>query len=60
MKFESDVEIHHLETAQPLQFTKIEVVANGPLRAAVKTQVRYGKSIINVTVSTTPPVPDQK
>jgi alpha-mannosidase len=60
MKFNSDVEIHHLETAQALQFTNTEVVADGPLRAAVKTQVRYGKSVINVMVSTAPDIADQR
>jgi hypothetical protein len=47
----SDVEIHHLETAHQLEFSRITLVANGPIRAAVKAQVKYGKSTINVTVS---------
>ncbi|KII92975.1 glycoside hydrolase family 38 protein [Plicaturopsis crispa FD-325 SS-3] len=46
-----DVEIHHLETATPLEFTNISVVAEGPLRASVQTQVKLGKSTINVTIS---------
>ncbi|KAF5391900.1 hypothetical protein D9757_001700 [Collybiopsis confluens] len=43
-----DVEIHHLETQTPLQFTNIAVVAHGPLRASVKALVKYGNSTINV------------
>ncbi|KIK63743.1 glycoside hydrolase family 38 protein [Collybiopsis luxurians FD-317 M1] len=46
-----DVEIHHLETPTPLRFTNVSVVAHGPLRASVQAQVKYGKSIINVTIS---------
>jgi len=45
-----DVEVHHLETPTPLQFTGARVIAEGPLRAAVQTQVMYGKSTIDVTV----------
>jgi alpha-mannosidase len=46
-----DVEIHHLETAQPLDFSNITVNAQGPLRASVEAEVKYGKSTIRVTVS---------
>ncbi|KAK1215310.1 Glycoside hydrolase, 38 vacuolar alpha mannosidase, partial [Marasmius sp. AFHP31] len=35
-----DVEIHHLETAKELKFEEITVVAHGPLRAAVKAQLK--------------------
>lgn len=45
-----DVEIHHLETAHQLEFSNIEVVAEGPLRASVKSVIKYGKSTINVIV----------
>jgi hypothetical protein len=45
------VEVHHLETAQPLEFADIKVVSAGPVRAAVKARVRYGKSVVDVTVS---------
>jgi len=51
--YSSDVEIHHLETAQQLEFTDITVVSQGPLRAAVKAQIRYGQSLISVTVKST-------
>lgn len=46
----TDVEIHHLETAQPLEFSNVSVVSQGPLRAAVRAEVRYGQSAISVTV----------
>ncbi|KAJ6452582.1 hypothetical protein C8R45DRAFT_1083309 [Mycena sanguinolenta] len=46
-----DVEIHHLEKATPLEFTKVSVVAQGPLRASVEVEVVYGQSRINVTIS---------
>lgn len=46
-----DVEIHHLETPHQLEFTNISVVAQGPLRAALKAVVKYGKSMIEVIVS---------
>ncbi|KAF8147680.1 glycoside hydrolase family 38 protein [Crassisporium funariophilum] len=46
-----DVEIHHLETAQPLEFSNVSVVSQGPLRAAVRAQVRYGQSTISITIS---------
>ncbi|KAG1744557.1 glycoside hydrolase family 38 protein [Suillus paluster] len=41
---------HHLETSTPLSFSQVRVIAEGPLRAAVQTQVKYGKSTIDVTV----------
>jgi hypothetical protein len=47
----TDVEIHHLEKAQPLRFSNVKVVASGPLRAAVETEAKYGSSTIKVTVS---------
>lgn len=45
-----DVEIHHLETAEPLEFSNVSVVSQGPLRAAVRAEVKYGQSNISVTV----------
>ena len=45
-----DVEIHHLETAHPLEFSDVTVVSQGPLRAAVRAEVKYGQSTISVTV----------
>lgn len=45
-----DVEIHHLETATPLAFSKVSVLEYGPLRGTVKAQVQYGKSSIDVAV----------
>lgn len=46
----TDVEIHHLETAQPLEFSNVSVVSHGPLRAAVRAEVKYGQSTISLTV----------
>jgi len=46
-----DVEVHHLEKPTPLKFSGFRVVAEGPLRAAVQTQVKYGQSNIAVTIS---------
>ncbi|TFK68127.1 glycoside hydrolase family 38 protein [Pluteus cervinus] len=46
-----DVEIHHLETARPLSFTNISVVAQGPLRASVQADLVYDKSTISVLIS---------
>jgi len=49
-EFWTDVDIHHLETAQPLEFARISVVSQGPLRAAVRAEMNYGQSTISVTV----------
>lgn len=46
-----DVEIHHLETAKELKFSDVSITAQGPLRASVTAQVKYGNSTIKVTVS---------
>ncbi|KAL4246947.1 glycosyl hydrolase 38 family protein [Abortiporus biennis] len=46
-----DVEIHHLETPQPLEFSHISVAAEGPLRAAIKAETTYGNSKISLTIS---------
>lgn len=47
----ADVEVHHLETARPLVFSNVSVVSQGPLRAAVRAEIKYDKSTIAVTVS---------
>ncbi|KAJ7639802.1 glycoside hydrolase family 38 protein [Mycena polygramma] len=46
-----DVEIHHLEKATELEFASVSVVAQGPLRASVRAEVKYGESLISVTIS---------
>ena len=46
----ADVEIYHLETPQPLEFSNVSITAQGPLRASITAEVKYGKSTINVTV----------
>ena len=50
-----DVEIHHLEKAQQLKFENIKVIASGLVLAVVVTEVKYGKSAINVMVGTSLP-----
>ena len=45
-----DVEIHHLETAELIKFENISVVAEGPLRASLKAETKYGDSKISVVV----------
>jgi len=46
----TEVAIEHLQTAQPLEFADISIVSQGPLRAAVRAEVKYGQSTISVTV----------
>ncbi|KAF8259316.1 glycosyl hydrolases family 38 N-terminal domain-containing protein [Lactarius quietus] len=46
-----DVEIHHLEKGERLKFSNAKVVASGPLRASVVTDVEYGKSKITTTIT---------
>jgi alpha-mannosidase len=50
-KTSPDVEIHHLETWKPLEFSNIHIVAEGPLRASVASKIKYGQSSIDVLVS---------
>ncbi|KIY67661.1 glycoside hydrolase family 38 protein [Cylindrobasidium torrendii FP15055 ss-10] len=45
-----DVEIHHLEMAHPIEFTNMTVVSHGPLRSAVKADIKYGQSTISITI----------
>ena len=47
----TDVEIHHLEKFNRLEFSNVKIVAKGPLRAAVSATVKFGKSKADVTVS---------
>ncbi len=48
--FVVDVEIHHLEKFQKLKFESISVAAEGPLRASLKANIKYGQSTIDVLV----------
>jgi hypothetical protein len=50
----SDVEIHHLEKRTELEFGKISIVSEGPLRGTVSTEIKYGQSTIRVEVSVYP------
>ncbi|KAI0776540.1 glycosyl hydrolases family 38 N-terminal domain-containing protein [Trametes elegans] len=47
-----DVEVHHLEKYKKLRFANVSVAAEGPLRASLKAEVKYGQSTIDVLVST--------
>ncbi|CAE6482312.1 unnamed protein product [Rhizoctonia solani] len=46
-----DVEIHHLEKFTELEFTDITILENGPVRASVEAQVKYGQTTITTTIS---------
>jgi len=46
----SDVEIYHLETRETLLFSNITITENGPMRAALRAEVKIGKSTIVTTV----------
>ncbi|QRV99556.1 glycoside hydrolase family 38 protein [Ceratobasidium sp. AG-Ba] len=46
-----DVEIHHLEKYTQLEFTDVEIIENGPVRASVEANVKYGQSTIKTTIS---------
>ncbi|KAG8932448.1 Glycoside hydrolase, 38 vacuolar alpha mannosidase [Tulasnella sp. 418] len=46
-----DVEVDHLETSKPLQFSNLRIAENGPVRASLAADVIYGQSTINVTIS---------
>ena len=46
----TEIDYNHLETAQPLEFSNVSVVSQGPLRASVRAEVKYGQSTISVTV----------
>ena len=47
-----DVEIHHLEKFKKLHFENITIAAEGPLRASLKSEVKYDQSTISVMVRT--------
>ncbi|ELU38560.1 glycoside hydrolase family 38 protein [Rhizoctonia solani AG-1 IA] len=46
-----DVEIHHLEKFTQLEFNDVRILENGPVRASVEAQVKYGQSLITTTVN---------
>ena len=47
----SDVEISHLESVNQLKCSNITIATSGPLHASVHAEVKYGKSMIGVTVN---------
>ncbi|KAG8691622.1 Glycoside hydrolase, 38 vacuolar alpha mannosidase [Ceratobasidium sp. 423] len=46
-----DVEIHHLEKFTELEFADIRILENGPARASLEAQVKYGQTTIWTTIS---------
>ncbi|KAI0640866.1 glycosyl hydrolases family 38 N-terminal domain-containing protein [Trametes meyenii] len=46
-----DVEVHHLEKFNKLRFSNLSVAAEGPLRASLKSEIKYGQSTISVVIS---------
>jgi alpha-mannosidase len=42
--------VYHLQTGKPLSFGNVSIVTEGPLRAAVRAEIKYGKSTIVVYV----------
>jgi alpha-mannosidase len=45
-----DAEVYHLECGQALKFDKVEIAANGPLRASLRATCSFGKSRAVLTV----------
>jgi alpha-mannosidase len=45
-----DAEVYHLECGQALKFDKVELAANGPLRASLRATCSFGKSRAVLTV----------
>jgi alpha-mannosidase len=39
-----------LEKFQQLKFSKVKIIAEGPVRASLQTEVKYGQSTILITV----------
>lgn len=46
-----DVEIFHLETREPLSFSKVTLAESGPVRAALRAELKLPKSTVKVTIS---------
>lgn len=46
-----DVEVFHLETREALSFTNVTVVENGPIRAALRAEVKLPNSTFVTTIS---------
>lgn len=47
----ADVEVYHLETREALLFSNIAVVETGPIRAALRAEVKLANSTFVTTVS---------
>jgi hypothetical protein len=46
----ADVEIYHLESREPLLFTKVSIAETGPVRASLHAQVKLPSSTFEVKV----------
>jgi alpha-mannosidase len=46
-----DVEVYHLETREALLFSNITIVETGPIRAALRAEVKLANSTFVTTVS---------
>lgn len=46
-----DIEIYHLQTREPLSFSKVSVYEEGPIRAALKAELKLPNSTINIIIS---------
>ena len=46
-----DAEVYHLDCATELEFTKVEIVAEGPLRASIRAEAVFSDSIVALTFS---------
>lgn len=49
-----DAEIYHLDCAKTIKFDTVKVTESGPLRASLTGVAKFGKSVIEVTVSFNP------
>lgn len=46
-----DAEVYHLDCATEIAFTKVEIVAQGPLRASIRAEAVFGDSVVALTFS---------
>ena len=46
-----DAEVYHLDCATELDFTTVEIVAEGPLRASIRAEAVFGESVVALTFS---------
>ncbi|KAG8760256.1 Glycoside hydrolase, 38 vacuolar alpha mannosidase [Serendipita sp. 396] len=46
-----DIEIFHLESREPLVFSKVSIVETGPVRASLRAELKLPKSTVSVLIS---------